>query len=394
MKKAKKYPLFKVFVNEKRILNNLNSVLTSGFINEGEEVAILGSRLQEFLRVEHLTLTNSGTSSLTLALKACGLTPGDEVLTVSMTCIATNTPIINLGGKINWVDIDPDTGSIELNDLERKIGKRTKAIIFVDWAGNPCDLDGLGEISSKYDIPLVQDAAHAFGAQWRNKSVANYADFTCFSFQAIKHFTTGDGGAIVCRDEENHKLVRKLKWFGLDRDNLKDAKGEWKGQRWEADISVGEVGYKFNMNNISAAIGLANLESIDSIISRHRQNAKVYETLLDQHELIKLISLPKYAHSSNWVFTLRVLVNEKERNLVLEKLNAENIEAGLVHIPNHNYSAFSEFYSPLPGTDEFQRTQISLPCGWWMDEEDCKYIAERLIQHLDDSLEYDSHVGN
>jgi dTDP-4-amino-4,6-dideoxygalactose transaminase len=361
-------------------LSEIGEVFKSGYINEGLQVTRLNEELSKYLRVKNLVLTNSGTSALTLALKIIGVGIGDEVITISMTCIASNTPIINLGANIVWADIDPRTGSINPEEVRSLITKNTKAILFVDWAGNPCDLDALSTISEEFGLPLIQDAAHAFGAEWHQEPISNWADFTCFSFQAIKHFTTGDGGALVCKNAENHALARKLKWFGYDREQVKDAKGEWKGQRWDADIKPGEVGFKFNMNNVSAAIGLSQFRYIDSILATHRSNAEVYKEFFYESKEFKLLETPIAARSSHWVFTLLYKGTRENRNRLLSELNAKGIGAGLVHLPNHTYSAFKEFVKDLPGTDEFSDNQLSLPCGWWLSKDDCKEICLEVSQ--------------
>jgi dTDP-4-amino-4,6-dideoxygalactose transaminase len=374
-----KYPLFKVHIKKEEAMQAISSVFDSGFINEGEQVTQLTKYLSEFLNVRNLVLTNSCTSALTLALKVAGVGIGDEVATISMTCVATNTPIANLGAKIVWIDIDPESGAIDTEDLEKKITDQTKAIVFVNWAGNPCQLDELQRIAITRKIPLIQDAAHSFSAEWDGKPISEYADFTCFSFQAIKHFTTGDGGAIVCRKFEDFELVKKLKWFGYDRDAVKNDKGEWKGQRWDADIYPESIGYKFNMNNIAAAIGISQMPYARQIVEKHRQNADFYRNYFSTASKLKLLHSDKRAKSSNWVFTLRYLGNSSKRDLLLEKLIENGIGAGLVHLPNHNYTAFRGSRVKLPGTDHFAKSQVSLPCGWWLDLTDCEFIAEKVV---------------
>lgn len=375
-----RYPLFKVHVPKKDALWEIEKVIDSGYINEGEQVTVLGQKLESYLRVKNLVLTNAGTSALTLALRVAGVSHGDEVISVSMTCIASNTPIINLGAKIVWADIDPMTGSIDANEVRKLITPRTKAIMFVAWAGNPCDLAELEKIGKDFGIPLIQDAAHAFGADWNGESISNWADFTCYSFQAIKHFTTGDGGAVVCRNDQDYLLAKKLKWFGYDRDAVKDSKGDWKGQRWDADIFEGEVGYKFNMNNLSAAIGLSQLKYIDGILQSHRRNAQIIADHLVEAKVLRALNLPTEAKSSNWVLTMLYDGSEDQRNVFLEKLNEKGVGAGLVHLPNHPYSAFKEFHRELKGTEMFSRKQISLPCGWWLSEEDCVEMCQILLK--------------
>jgi dTDP-4-amino-4,6-dideoxygalactose transaminase len=377
------YPLFKVHLNQEEALKNLTSVFASGFINEGQQVIELERRLSEYLEVSNLTLMNSCTSALTTALRIIGVGKGDEVISTAMTCVATNTPIVNAGAKLIWADIDADSGMISAEDVEKLITPRTKAIMIVDWAGTPADLRSFQIISEKYSLPVIQDAAHAFGARLEGRPISEFTDFTCFSFQAIKHFTTGDGGALICRRPEDHLLAKKLKWFGYDRDAVKDAKGEWKGQKWDADILAEEVGYKFNLNNMSAAVGLANLPNMDSVLAKHRANAELYNSLLGSHPLVHLLYTPVDALSSFWVYTLRLKLTETQRDHVMATLNAKGIGAGLVHLPNSRYSAFREFHRELPNTELFSSTQISLPCGWWLKPEDIRTIAENLLIELD-----------
>lgn len=372
------YPMFKVHMPVEEALAQLRTVLESGFVNEGVQVTQFQKKVAEFIGVSQLLMTNSCTSALTLAFKICGIEPGSEVITTPMTCVATNTPVDNLGGRLVWADIDPETASIDIADIERKITPATKAIVCVAWAGTPCALDALNELARKYGIPLIQDAAHALGATWRGRSICEFADFTCYSFQAIKHLSCGDGGALVCRNSDDFVLARKLKWFGYDRDIHKDEKGEWKGQRWSADIEPGEIGFKFNMNNVAAAIGLAQMPYVASNLEAHRRNARVYTKAFANSRLIRPLRVPDVAVSSYWVYTA-LLEEEVGRDRLLEDLNAEEIGAGLVHLPNDIYSAFKSAAVNLPGVRRFAAQQISLPCGWWLSENDCRHIAARTL---------------
>ena len=380
-----KYPLFRVRTNSTLALKNIEEVFDSGYINEGVQVAQLENELKSFLGINNLTLVNSGTSALTIALRVAGVTADSEVISTSMTCIATNTPIVNLGAKIVWADIDKNTGMIDAKDVERKITNKTKAIMIVDWAGSTPNLTEFEELSKSTGIPIIQDAAHAFGAKYGKKSIAEFADFTCFSFQAIKHFTTGDGGALYCKNEKDLKLVRKLKWFGYNRDVVKDEKGEWRGQNWDADVLINEIGYKFNMNNYVAALGLANLNGLQDSLKSHQRNAETLHKILKNHPKIELLKKEPDCESVYWVYTIRLKASKEKRDYILQKLNEIGIAAGLVHLPNHEYSAFSEFATQLPETEAFSESQISLPCGWWLSEKDCIFIANKLMNLLDEN---------
>ena len=374
-----RYPLFKVHINNDKALAEISKVFDSGFLNEGVTVNQFQEDLMNFLLVDNLVLTNSCTSALTMALRISGVGPGSDVVTTPMTCLATNTPIINLGAKIIWADIDASSGNIDHRDIERKVSKQTKAIVYVDWGGTPAELEQIQAIGKANNIPVIQDAAHAFGAKWNNKPISNFADFTCFSFQAIKHLSCGDGGAIVANDSVHNDLARKLKWFGYDRNEVKDDKGEWKGQRWDADIKEGEVGYKFNMNNIAAAIGISQLSYVENILKLHRANAKIYADIFAESEFITPLTIPQKSVSSFWVYTCLV-TNRISRDELLVRLNEEGIGAGLVHLPNDSYSAFLKFKSDLPQTRLFQDSQVSLPCGWWISSAECEFIATRTLE--------------
>jgi dTDP-4-amino-4,6-dideoxygalactose transaminase len=374
--------MFKVHIDSEIATNNLKNVLKSGFFNEGAQVTEFSKKLSEKMGYENIVMTNSCTSSLTMALKLSNVNSGDEVITTSMTCLATNTPIINLGAKIVWADIDPKTGNISPEKVLEKINSKTKAVMCVNWAGLPCDLEKLQKICKDNNVKLIQDAAHGFGSLYNQKDVSHYADFTCFSFQAIKHITTGDGGAIICKSNEDFERAKKMKWFGLDREASKDKNGEWKGQRWKDDVA--EAGYKFNMNNLAAAIGLSQIEHIDNILLKHRQNAKQFSEIFKDRKDIIPLKYPSNSNPSFWVYT--VLLSENiDRDSVLMKMNKLGIGAGLVHIPNHPYTCFKESFETLEGVEYFHKHQISLPCGWWINEESIKEISDALIEAVNDN---------
>lgn len=372
----KEYSLFRVGVSNLHALKEIENVFNSGFINEGVQVTELTQALQVKLGSKQLLLTNSCTSALTLALQLSGVGFGDDVVSTPMTCVATNTPIVNLGANIVWTDINPHSGMPEPEMIEAKITPKTKAVVVVAWGGTPPDLISVQNICKKHSIKLILDAAHAFGALFEGKPVSEFVDFTCYSFQAIKHFTTGDGGALVCSDNEMFDRAKALKWFGLDRDKSKDEVGNWKGQQWDVDIT--EVGWKHNMNNVSAAIGLANLWRIDGIIDAHRQNATIYDVTL--RNVNPLIRHPK-ALSSHWVYGITLSDNSPiTRDELLQKLNSEGIKAGVVHVPNDTYTCFNKFKADLPGVRQFSKQQLCLPVGWWLKSKDIEHIARRVIE--------------
>ena len=374
-KNLNSYPLFKVYINKENCLDEVSTVLESGFMNEGVQVKQLTDRLIPVLGSKNLVLTNSCTSALTMAFKIAGVQNNKNVISSPMTCIASNTPIINLGGNIKWADINPRNGMIDINSIKEKVDKDTVAICFVNWGGVLPNLEELYEFSQNEGIKLIQDAAHSFMAEYNEEPICKYADFTCYSFQAIKHFTCGDGGALIAKDDLDFSRAKKLKWFGYDRDASKDENGNWVAQQEEADIEEKDVGFKFNMNNLSASIGLSNLPKMDSIINKHIANARLYDKHFFNEKKLTLLEKQENTKSVFWVYTI-ILHESINREEIIKKLNDNNISAGQVHIPNDVYACFKRFKTNLPGVRLFSRSQINLPCGWWLEENDINHIAE------------------
>lgn len=383
----KTYPLFKTHINSELALTNIENVFKSGYLNEGVQVHELTSYLKTRLSSQNLVLLNSCTSAITIALRLAGVETNDDVVSTAMTCVATNEPIVIAGANIIWGDVDPQTGMLSANTIEDAITPFTKAVIIVAWAGTPpTDLDSIYELCDRRGIKLILDAAHAFGAMFNSLPIHEFAHYTCYSFQAIKHFTTGDGGALICKDESDYKRSKRLKWFGLDRDSTKDENGNWRGQQWDVDVT--ECGYKFNMNNVAAAIGLSQVGHINRNLNLHRKNAAFYDIHFHDvnDNIIKPVVRDRKSISSHWVYT--VLYNGHSKNELLARLNSKGIMAGLVHVPNDTYTAFSKFKRDLPGVREFSNSQFSLPCGWWLSTNDIIDIVYELRSTIYDIGDY------
>lgn len=376
--KNKKIPLFKVFTDKKKALSIVGQVLDSGFLNEGIYVNKLSLKLKKFLNIKNIVLMNSCTSALTLAMKLSGLKPGKNIVTTPVTCIASNTPIKNLGGKVKWADVDIETGMLSIKTIKKEIDKNTVAVLIVNWSGIVTDLEKIYEFCKKKKVKLIIDGAHSFSAKLNKKDVSFYSDFTCLSFQAIKHFTCGDGGALICKNDNDHNRAEKLKWFGFDRKKAKDKKGNWIQQQSDVDIESNLIGYKFNMNNISAAIGLSNIGHIKKILKKHTDNAKIYKKQFAKNNHIKFIKEVKNSSSVYWYYTI-ILSSTKLRDDLEKHLLKKNIDCGQVHVPNDKYSCFKSSEKGLPGVRFFSEHQLSLPCGWWISKKEIENIAKTII---------------
>lgn len=245
--------IFKPYISYDSI-KLVEKTLQSGYINEGENVIKFEKLFSNKFKIKNALTVNSCTSALHLALVLCGIKQNDEVILPAQTFIATASAVLMCGAKPVFADINLHDGNISLESIKRKITRKTKAIIVVHWAGYPCDLKEINLIAKKNNIKVIEDAAHALGAKYDKKFIGNFSDFTCFSFQAIKHLTTGDGGMLCAKRKKDHDKCSRIRWFGIDRSN---AKFNYLNVR---EPYIKELGYKYHMNNISAAIGIGNLK--------------------------------------------------------------------------------------------------------------------------------------
>jgi len=359
-------PLFKVFM-PKTVIEPLSKVLFSGYIGEGPIAEEFERKLTSwFANSNVLTLCN-GTAALQLALRLANVGFGDEVISTPMTCSATNEPIMAMGAKIIWADIDPWTANIDPLDVARKITPKTKAIMCVHWGGYPCDLDELNAIAAEHGVKLIEDACHALGSTYHDKPIGSHSDFACFSFQAIKVMTTIDGGGLVCKSKIDSERGRLLRWYGIDR------KAERKDLRCEADIL--EHGYKFHMNDVTATIGLEQLKYLGETIKKIRFNAMKYDAAFKHLKAVKLLKYDKDRLSAYWLYTIRV----RDRLKFMEHMKAKGITVSQVHVRNDSYTMFKDFKVSLPGVDEFTSEQVSIPVGWWLTDKELEYIIDAVV---------------
>ena len=385
-----KIPLFKVFMAD-TAAPEVTKVLESGYIGQGPKVDTFEEDLKQYFGNDYVQTVNAGTSALHLALHLLkkpathqqnfdgvafwdqqwpGLEPGDEVLATAMTCTASNWPILANGLKIKWVDIDPETLNMDLDDLARKITPKTKVIMLVHWGGYPNDLDKVKKIQEKayrmygFKPAVIEDGAHSFGSEYKGKRIGNHGNLTMFSLQAIKHITSIDGGVLSSPHKELHQRGKLIRWYGIDRD------GDRKDFRCEADIE--EWGYKFHMNDVCATVGIENLKHADNIISKHKENAAYYDEHLQNVDKVTLLKREKGFDSAFWIYSLKV----EDRDKFYKHMDECGIAVSQVHERNDKHTCVREFQSNLPSLDATIDKIVSIPVGWWLTPEERKYIVD------------------
>jgi len=355
-------PLFKVRMSEEAS-TAVGEVLNSGFIGQGQRVEEFEDLLWEELGTNVRPITvNSCTSAIDLALHLCGVRPGDEVISTPQTCFASQVGTLHRHAWIKWADIDPETGLICPKSVEKLISPNTKAIVAVNWAGRVCDYKTL----KSFGIPVIEDAAHTWDCFLAEP--IERGDYRCYSFQAIKFLTCADGGLLITPQYQEEK-ARLLRWYGLDRT---------KNESFRCTQNIKEAGFKYHMNDVSAAIGIANIQvACDSVLT-HRKNAKFYCDSLKDCEAIKV--LPYDPDCSYWLYS--VLVQKGTKEQFIEYLKDHEITASPVHHRNDNYECTLRFkQDELPGVNEFYQRQVSIPVGWWLNDNQRSHIVSTIQKY-------------
>lgn len=349
---------------ESELLPALRAVLYSGQIGEGEQVAAFEHRFGQWLGHGTAVACSSGTAGLHLSLILAGVGPGDQVVSTAMTAEPTNMAICHAGAEPVWADVDPESGNLTPESVAQAMTPRTRAVLVVDYGGYPVDLVGIRAVADAHGVPVIEDAAHALGATFRGQQVGALADFTVFSFQAIKHITTGDGGMLVLRDSALLDKARRLRWFGLPRGVAR------------TEIEAREVGYKYNMNNIAATFGLAQMDRIDQAVAAHKANGKAFDRAFAGLPGISPARIEAGADPSYWFYTLLC----DEPDTLIRRLDQAGIGAGLVHRRNDLHPVFAASRRPLPGLDRFQARLVHLPSGWWVGEAERRRILDAVTR--------------
>jgi dTDP-4-amino-4,6-dideoxygalactose transaminase/GNAT superfamily N-acetyltransferase len=362
-------PLFKVFMHESA-QTSVQNVLQSGMLTQAEQVDAFESELSEWLDTPYVVTVNSATSGLTLALRLCDLKPGDQVLCTPLTCFATICAILSHGCTIRWVDVNPETCEMDLNDLQQQLSPETRAIVIVHWGGMPMEMNALHKIrdlhSRQYDrpLPIIEDCAHAFGAEYQGRKVGTMGNLSVFSFQAIKSLTTGDGGALICPTKTMYERAKKLRWFGIDRTQSNE-----KDHRLYQPIE--EWGYKFHMNDLNASIGRANLPFVQANLDRAREIARFYDTRLRGVPGVSLVQIPDTSISSWWLYTIRIINLDGFCTFMKERA----ITVSRVHARCDIHPCVQSFTRPLPQLDTLSAYMVCIPIGWWLTTEEIEFIA-------------------
>ena len=364
-------PLFYPHI-PKAAIKSLKKVLSGRWIGQGPLVDLFEKKFQKKFTNKHpCVAVGAGTDALHLSYLLAGIKKNDEVICPVFTCTATNIPLLYIGAKIKFADVDPNTLNISIEHVKKLITKKTKAIVFVNYGGLPCNLKELNFLAKRKGIKLIQDAAQSLGSTYNKKPITDYSDFTIFSFQAIKHISSGDGGMICIKDKKLIKKAHRMRWFGIDR--LKK-----QGGTWENDIK--EIGYKYQMTDIGASLLLDSLSEFEKIRRHRKKIFDIYTEELKKNKFIKIVNeTGKFTHST-WLFT--ILTNKKD--YLQKRLRQSKIETNQVHFRNDRYSIFKNFIKnkKFPNMDFIEKKYLVLPLHTKMTIADAYYVANTVNKIL------------
>lgn len=354
-------PIVKVGMPDREtLMPALEAVLYSGMIAEGEAVYEFERRFAATFGLPSALAMSSGTAALHASLHLAGAAPGAEVISTAMTAEPTNLAVLHAGAKLVWADVDPASGNIDPDSIAARITPATRAIIVVHYAGYPVRMDEIMEVARARGVAVIEDCAHALGARYGNRPIGTMGDFGIYSLQAIKHMTTVDGGMLTMRDPRHLEAAKRFRWFGL-------RKGI---PRTEVDLA--SIGYKYNMNNVTATIGLAQLGCIGARIDRHVENGRFFDAAFSGLNHVRPAAFDAAAAPSYWLYTLLC----EDSRAVQSALEARGVVASKLHKRNDSHSLFADSAVALPGLDQFSEAFLHLPCGWWVGDEERTLIAE------------------
>lgn len=350
-------------------LNAIKNVFNDGYLGMGKFVMQFEKELESFFENKtYVVAVNTGTSALHLAIQACGIGHGDEVLIPSITYIASFQATSATGATPVACDVEMTTGCLCVKDAETRITKNTKAIMHVHYAGNLGNRDAIFALAAKYNLRVIEDAAHSFGSTHQGKRVGESGDITCFSFDGIKNITCGEGGAVVSSDKNITDKVRDLRLLAVQ----KDTENRFAGKRtWDFDVT--EQGWRYHMSNINAAIGLEQLKKIEGFSKTRQALAKAYVKGLQDIPVQRLdIDLDNVVSH-----IYPILVPNNQRNALREFLMEHGIETGIHYKPNHLLTKYTA--TNCPNADYFGESLVSLPIHVGLTTDDianiCKFIA-------------------
>ncbi len=364
-------PVFRPSITEEEI-NAVADVMRSGWLGLGPVTGQFEEALAKEFDVPHVVAVNSGTAALHLALMLLNLEPDDEVIVPTITFVSTAHVVEYCGGKVVFADVEEDTLCLNMDDVRRKITDKTKAILPVHYGGHPCEMAELKEITYPRCLTVIEDAAHACGANYEEQKVGGISPLTCFSFHAVKNLTCGEGGAVCLHNNTWARKLRETRWLGISKDTYARSARErvYAWQYW-----VNELGFKYHMHDISAAIGLVQLKRLEENNNKRRRIVEKYNEAFERHSWIETPIEHENVKSSWHIYHLKV----PERDRLVAHLKRNHIAPGVHYYPIHMHPYYAELNAQCPIAEEIWKRIISLPMYPDMTDEQIDRVIDAVV---------------
>ena len=358
------------------------SVLESDFITQGPKIGEFEEKIAQYCGSKYAVAFNSGTSALHGAYFASGLGKDDEIITSPNTFVATSNAALYLNAKPVFVDVESETGNLDVSKVEAKISDKTKLIVPVHYSGNPADLKELSEIAEDNGVKIIEDAAHSIGAKYNGEKIGNsrYSEMSIFSFHPVKHITTGEGGAVLTNNKDYYEHLLMFRSHGITKNNfINQPDGDWY-------YEMHYLGYNYRITDLQAVLGISQLEKLDRFVKRRREIAMMYDEAFENNPYFKTITEKKCCDSSYHLFPilLKNKFKDKKREIFL-KLREEGLGVQVHYIPVY----LQPFYTNLgyqkglcPVSEDFYQKEISIPLYPAMSNEDVNYVIESVYRVL------------
>jgi len=369
----KKIPLFKPYMGKEEV-KAVGETLLSGWITLGPKTEEFEEAFAKYVGAKHAIAVNSATSALHLALIVSGVKKGDEVITTPMTFASSAEVILQAGGIPVFADIDPRTLNIDTASIEKKITKKTKAIIVVHYGGQPCDMDIINRLGKKHKVAIIEDAAHAAGSSYKGKKIGGGNNIATFSFHAVKNLATGDGGMITTPDAAVDKRLRSLRWMGINKSTReRETAG---GYRWDYDISD-EGGFKYHMNDIAASIGIEQLKKLDMMNKKRDDIAQIYDKAFRGSKILRPLLQLSGRKTSRHNYCV-ILSENIPREKFISYLSELGISTGVHYKPLYYHPRYKKFGSAkdTPVADKLWPHILLLPCHPHMNANDARRVVK------------------
>lgn len=349
-----------------------DAVLASGQIASGSKVQEFERLLGDATGQPHVVATDDMTSAMLMALTLAGVGANDEVLALAYSCMSSNAPIAQIGARPVWVDIDPRTASMSVDDLERAVTPRTRALSLYHVAGYPAAIREIADFCRLRGINLIEDCNAALGASVGGRAVGQWGDFAVYSFYPNRQVSALEGGALACRQPGMAERARRLRRFGIDPSTFRNQNGEI-----NAASDITEIGWSASFSQLGAAVGLQHLATLPERLARVRAIAQRYRLAFAAIDELVPVDTTPGGEAAYWGF----LILARRRDALLTALKAAGIQVSMLHHRNDDYSGFRAQRRDLPGTDEFMRGVLALPCGWWLSDDQVDFVIDTTMRH-------------